>query len=93
MYQPTCLTRVILQTSIDNARKYNHLCPLYSFTKESLIHFRVGTHSFKYSISLTNLLISSFHKHTSHKGHSNNGLGEDIGTLANIFKAYCAMST
>ena len=29
--------------------------------------------------------------HTSHKGHSCNGLREDLGTLTKTFKAYCAM--
>ena len=39
---------------------------------------------------MCSLVYYDFHK--SHKGHSNNGLGQDLGTITNTLKACCAMS-
>ena len=92
-YQATYLTRVILKTSKDKTWRDHPVCPLHTLTKESLSHFILGGYTYTYPISLSRYFISLIKRHTSHRWHSNNGLGKDWGTLTNIFKAYCAMSS
>ena len=76
-YQATYLTRVILKTSIDKTWRGHSLFPLHTLTKESLSHFRLVAYTYTYPISLSLYFISLIKRHTSHRWHSNNGLGQD----------------
>ena len=76
-YRATYLTRVILMTSEDKIWRYHPLCPLHTLTKESFSHFRLGTYTYTYPISLILYFISLIKRYISHRWHSNNGLGQD----------------